>query len=116
MKKTKHHIILFFLTILLVFGITPQSSPVFSQMDNSRTVDPIDPNDGGILNSGSGGTSINPPPPVDPLDPSLDPPTDPGGPVDPPDDFVPLDGGVVLLLGVGLLCGFYVTRKKILLQ
>jgi hypothetical protein len=37
---------------------------------------------------------------------------DPGGPTDPPDDVVPLDGGVSILLAIGLVHGYLISRKK----
>jgi|GEM_PF-5989049 len=36
----------------------------------------------------------------------------PGGPTDPPDDVVPIDGGVTILLAIGLVHGFFLSRKK----
>ena len=38
---------------------------------------------------------------------------DPGGPIDPVDD-IPLDGGVAVLLAVGIASGYNASRKKII--
>jgi hypothetical protein len=37
---------------------------------------------------------------------------DPGGPTDPPDDVVPLDGGVSILLAIGLVHGYLISRRR----
>lgn len=43
----------------------------------------------------------------------LDPATDPGGPIDPTDDLsVPIDGGIAILLSLGLVSGLKRRKHK----
>ncbi len=107
MKHLKKHNPITLICICILLSI---SLNLHAQLNN--TLDP-----GSLGGGGNGfGNTNNPPidplnPPVDPLDPQLDPTSDPGGPTDPPDD-IPLDGGVVILLAVGIASGLRKVKSS----
>jgi hypothetical protein len=110
MKKNKN-IFLSIISIVILSTLSGlNSSYVFAQTNNINNGldNTLDPNSNNRM-------SINPTTPenpnVDPLNPSFDPPTDPGGPTDPPDD-VPIDGGISVLLAIGIASGVRKNRNK----
>ncbi len=62
-------------------------------------------NNGGGLGSGNGGAAS--------IDPGSTIQTGPGGPgdTDPPPQDAPIDGGITLLLAIGLVNGYLISRK-----
>ena len=80
-----------------------------AQLNNTQPVQP--PSSG----SGVGQNNIGPYTNTDPTNPStlsVDA-SDPGGPIDPPPDVtVPIDGGISILLAIGLVHGFRLSRKR----
>lgn len=118
MKKNSH--ILLVLTLLTVFSISIiPSNKLYAQLDNNSLNNSLDPNSRNTNRTGGGSLTIDPSTPinpnggsgVDPLDPSLDPPTDPGGPTDPPAD-VPFDNGIAIILIIGLATGYVSFKPK----
>lgn len=91
-----------------------------AQFDNNNTLNNgLDPNTNRVgsgsrtNNSGLDSRPIGSD--TDPLNnPSLDPPTDPGGPTGTGDGDVaaPIDGGISLLLAIGVASGVRRKRKK----
>ena len=90
--------------IVLVFTIT-------TKIGYTQIQDP-----GGLGGNGIGQSGGPFDPPTNPssggsgLDPVTNP--DPGGPTDPPPDVVPIDGGISVLLAVGLATGYKNLRRK----
>ncbi|MBP9214370.1 MAG: hypothetical protein V9E96_21150 [Chitinophagaceae bacterium] len=104
-------LLLFTLCIFLFAG-----TPTFSQSSNGNNTLQNNTSEGGSF--GNGGQIDNPgsfdPTPVDPTPDPLDPATDPGGPGGDIDDIdpVPFDTGVVLLLGIALVFGYYSINQN----
>lgn len=100
--KTSYILGVFIISALLV------SVPSFGQLNN--TFDNSSNSNTGLNANqfGNGGQSQG----SDQLSPNtLDPSTDPGGPTDPIDDLaVPLDGGITLLIAIGIASGY--RRRK----
>ena len=103
-KRRKYKLIA--LILFVIFAIT-------TNIVNAQIQDP-----GGLGGNGIGqsGGPFDPAP----TDPSgvgsggLDPVTDPGGPILPPGDVndVPIDGGISILIAVGLATGYKNSRRQ----
>jgi hypothetical protein len=88
-----------FICLVLAFSLSITPALVKAQIGNTQP-----PSSGSGVGSGNG-------PFTDPNGPNPTP-TDPGGPTDPPPDVVPIDGGVTILLAIGLVHGFQISRKR----
>ena len=93
--------------VLISSAIFPLNAA--AQLNNTQPVQP--PSSG----SGVGQSNIGPYTNTDPNNPStlgVDA-SDPGGPTGPPPDVtVPIDGGISILLAIGLVHGFQLSRKR----
>lgn len=94
-----------FILLLLVIAIITVT-PKLSNAQIGNTQPPSSGSGVGTNNGPFGGSASGS------VNADADEDDDPGGPTDPPDDVVPLDGGVSILLAIGLVHGYLISRRR----